>query len=78
MYVSRFGFFTFNTTDKIKGYITIMSNNILPYPIAVGENKTCWFNDSFKFINNDSIEESTLLKTTDRSLDPYVSHKSKC
>ena len=49
-----------------------------PYAIMVGEIYTYFLYDRYKFIENDKIEEGTLLNATNNSLDPYDYHLEKC
>ena len=61
----------FKTEDEIIDYISLMGNNMVPYAYAVGEKYTYFIYHRYKFIENDKIEEGTLLNATDGSLDPY-------
>ena len=54
-----------------------MGNNMFPYAIMVGEKYTYFIAHHYKFIENDKIEEGTLLSATDGSLDPYEYHLEK-
>ena len=67
-----------NTDDKIIDYISLMGNNMCPYAIIIGEKYTYFIAHHYKFIENDEIEEGTLLNATNRSVDPYVYHLEKC
>ena len=55
-----------------------MGNNMIPYAIMVGERYTYFLYHRYKFIENDEVEEGTLLNRTDNSLDPYDYHVEKC
>ena len=55
-----------------------MANNMTPYAIMVGDRYTYFLYHRYKFIENDKIEEGTLLNRTDNSLDPYDYHVEKC
>ena len=68
----------FKIDDKIIDYISLMGNNMIPYAIMVGEKYTYFLYHRYKFIENDKIEESTLLNRTDNSLDPYDYLVGKC
>ena len=59
-------------------YISLMGNNMIPYAIMIGERYTYFLYDRYKFIENDKIEEGTLLNVTNNSLDPYDYHLEKC
>ena len=49
-----------------------MGNNMIPYAIIVGEKYTYFLYDRYKFIEDNKIEEETLLNATDNSLDPMI------
>ena len=49
-----------------------------PYAIMIGERYTYFLYYRYKFIENDKIEEGTLLNATNESLDPYDHHLEKC
>ena len=68
----------FKIGDKIMDYISLMGNNMIPHAIMIGERCTYFFYHRYKFIENDKIEENTLLNATDNSLDPYDYHLEKC
>ena len=78
VYISGFEIFKFKTDDKIIDYISLIGNNMIPYTFAVGEKYTYFLYYRYKFIENDKIEEGTLLNTTYPSLDPYDYHLEKC
>ena len=54
-----------------------MGNNLIPYTFAIGENYTYFISTHYKFIENDKIDEGTLLNPSSDSLDPYGYHLSK-
>ena len=54
-----------------------MCNNVIPYTFAVGEKYTYFISTHYKFIENDKIQEGTLLNSLNDSLDPYDYHLSK-
>ena len=66
------------TEDKILDYISLMGNNMIPYAIMLGEKHTYFSYPRYKFIENDKIQEGTLLNATNTSLDPYDYHLEKC
>ena len=78
VYISGLEIFKFKTDDKIIDYISLMGNNMIPYTFAVGERYTYFLYYRYKFIENDKIEEGTLLNATNTSLDPYDYHLEKC
>ena len=78
VYVSGFEIFNFKTDDKIIDYISLFGNNMCPYTIANGEKHTYFIYDRYKFIENDKIEEGTLLNATNGNLDPFVYHLKEC
>ena len=55
-----------------------MGNNMVPYTIIIGEKYTYFLYHRYKFIENDKIEEGTLLNATNDSSDPYEYHVEKC
>ena len=55
-----------------------MGNNMIPYAIMVREKYTYFITNHYKFIENDKIEEASLLNATNNSLDPYDYHLEKC
>ena len=78
VYISGYEIFEFKTDDKILKYISLMGNNMIPYTIGVGEKYTYFISERYKFIENDKIEEGTLLNTTNNNIDPYEYHLEKC
>ena len=51
---------------------------MIPYTFAVGEKYTYFLSSHYKFIENDRIEQGTLLNATNKSLNPYDYHVEKC
>ena len=78
VYISGLEIVKFEIEDKITDYISLMGNNMIPYPIAVGEKFTYFLYNRWKFLENDKIEEGTLLNRTNNSLDPFDYHVEKC
>ena len=78
IYISGLEINKFKIDDKIIDYISLMGNNMIPYAIMVGERYTYFLYHPYKFIENNKIEENTLLNTTNNSLDPYDYHLEKC
>ena len=78
LYISGSEITKFNTDDKIIDYISLMGNNMIPYAIMVGERYTYFLYHRYKIIENDKIEENTLLNATNDSLDPFDYHVEKC
>ena len=77
VYISGLEISEFRTDDKILLYISLMANNIIPYTFAVGGKYTSFISTHYKIIENDKIEEGTLLHPSNNSLDPYDYHLSK-
>ena len=78
LYISGLEIFKLKTGDKVIDYISLIGNNMIPYTFAVGENYTYFLASHYKFIENDKIDERTLLNATNSSLDPYDYHVEKC
>ena len=78
VYISGLEIVKFKTDDKVIDYISLMGNNTIPYAIMVGKKYTYFLYYRYKFIENDKIEEGTLLNATNNSLDPYDYHLEKC
>ena len=78
IYISGLEVTKFKTDDKIIDYTSLMGNNMTPYAIMIGERYTYFLYHRYKFIENDKIEEGTLLNATNTSLDPYDYHLEKC
>ena len=55
-----------------------MGNSMTPYAIMIGERYTYFSYYRYNFIENDKIQEGTLLNATNTSLDPYDYHLEKC
>ena len=55
-----------------------MGNSMTPYAIMVGEKNTYFLYYRYKFIENDKIEEGTLLNATNTNWDPYDYQLEKC
>ena len=54
-----------------------MGNNMIPYTYGVGEKYTYFISEHYKLIENDKIEEGSLLNATNDSVDSYDYHLSK-
>ena len=78
VYISGLEITKFKIDDEIIDYISLMGNNMIPHAIMIGERYTYFLYHHYKFIENDKIEEGTLLNTTNTSLDPYDYHLEKC
>ena len=78
IYISGSEITKFKIDDKIIDYISLMGNNMIPHAIMVGERYTYFLYHRYKFIENNKIEENTLLNATNNSLDPYDYHLEKC
>ena len=71
VYLSGLEITEFETSDKVIDCISLMGNNMVPYAIILGEKYKYFLYHRYKFIENDKIEEATLLNTTNCSLDPF-------
>ena len=78
VYISSLEVIEFRTDDKILDYISLMGNNLIPYASMLGEKNTYFLFHRYKFIENDKIQEGTLLNAANTSLDPYDYHLEKC
>ena len=78
VYISGLEITEIKTNDKVIDCIHLMGNNMVPYAIILGENFTYFLYHRYKFIENDKIQEGTLLNTTNGSLDPFDYHLEKC
>ena len=78
VYISGLELVKFEIEDKIIDYISLMGNNMIAYPIAVGEKFTYFLYNRWKFLENDKIEEGSLLNRINNSLDPFDYHVEKC
>ena len=74
VYISGLENFNFKTDDEILDYISFMDNNMIPYAITLGEKYTYFIAHHYKLIENDEIEEGSLLN----SPDPIDYHVEKC
>ena len=55
-----------------------MGNKMIPFAIILGEKYTYFLYHRYKFIENDKIEEGSLINATNNSLDPFDYHLNKC
>ena len=78
VYISGLEIVSFKTDDKIRDYISLMGNNMIPYAFTIREKYTYFIYHRYKLFENDKIEEGTLLNGADCSLDPYDYHVEKC
>ena len=78
VYISGLETFEFKTNDKIIDYISLMGTNMVPYTFAIVEKYTYFISTHYKFIENDEIEEGTLLNATNDSSDPFDYRLEKC
>ena len=65
------------TDDTILDYISLMGNKMIPYAFMPGEKFTYFLYHCYKVIENNKVEEGTLLNATNNSLDPYDYHLEK-
>ena len=77
VYTSGIEISKFKTDDKTIDYISFMGNNMIPYTFAIGEKNTYFISTHYKFIENNKIDEGTLLNTTNNNLDPFDYHLEK-
>ena len=78
VYISGLQIFKFKTDDKFIEYISLMGDNMIPHAIMVGERYTYFLYHHYKFIENNKIEEGTLLNATNESLNPFDYYLEKC
>ena len=78
VYISGLEISKFKTDDKIVYGTSLMGDNMMPYTFAVGKKYTQFISTQNKFIENDKIEQETLLNATNDSLDPFDFHLAKC
>ena len=78
VYISGLETFKFKTDDKLIDYISLKGNNMIPYAVLLGEKYTYFLYNRYKLIQNDKIEEGSLLNRTNSSLDPFDYHVEKC
>ena len=74
VYLSGLEIFKFTTDDKIRDYISLMSNNMCPNTIMFGEIYTYFIAHLYIIIENNKIEEGTLII----SPDPIYYHLENC
>ena len=55
-----------------------MGKNMIPNTFAVGDKYTYFLSSHYKCIENEKIEEGTLIDTTNDNLDPFLYHLRKC
>ena len=78
MYIGCDKVCSFLTNDDIYKYISNMGNNLTPYSLAIGSDYIYFFTPYFKFVKREMINNDDLLKTNERSDDPYDLHVSWC
>ena len=71
VHISGHEIFKFKTDDKLIDYISLMGINFVLYAIIFGENYTYFVAHHYNVIENDKIEERTLLN-------PFDYHLEKC
>ena len=49
-----------------------------PYATTIGEKNTYFIAHHYRFIENDKVQEGTLLNATNKNLDPFLYHLGKC
>ena len=75
--ISGFEIIQFATEGKISDCISNMGNDVIPYPITVGQNNTYFVPDLYEFIENRKIGEGVLSNSTKDSVNPYYYHDIK-
>ena len=55
-----------------------MVSNITPYTFAIVDKYIYFISTRYNYIENDEVEEGTLLNATNDSLDPFDYHLEKC
>ena len=78
IYISGFEIVKFKIEDKIIDYISLIGNNMVSFPIAVGEKFIFFLYNSWKFFETNKIEKDSLLNRTKNSLDPFDYHVERC
>ena len=78
VYISGLEITEFETSDKVIDCISLMGNKMVPYNYILGEKFTYFLYDRYNFIENNKIEEGTLLNVINTSLDPHDYHLEKC
>ena len=78
IYISGLEISKFKIDDTIIDYISLIGNNMIPYAFMIGERYTYFLYNRYKFIENDKIEEGSLLNSSNNSFDPYEYHLEKC
>ena len=78
IYISGFEIVKFNIEDKIIDYKSLIGNNMVSFPIAVGGKYIYFLDNSWKFIETNKIEEGSLLNRTNNSIDPFEYHIERC
>ena len=72
-YFFIFGFeiIIFGTEYKLIDFTFLICDNLIPSAIAIGEKHTFCVSDHYNIIENNKIEEETLIKTTNDNVDPF-------
>ena len=78
VFLSGFENIKFSTDDKVIHFISLMGNNMISIALVIGEENTCFTSNRYNFIENNQIEEGTLLNSTNDSVDPFDYHLVKC
>ena len=78
IFISGFEIAKLSTEDEIIDFMSLMGNNMILTAIAIAQKNTYFMSDHYKFIENDKIEEGTLLNFTNDSVDPQDYHIAKC
>ena len=68
----------FLTNDNLCKYISNMGNNITPYSTAGGHENVYFLTRHFKNFEREKINNNEMLKTNEKSVDPFDFHVSNC
>ena len=77
-YFSGYDVLKFDRKDRIVDFMSLMANNMIPTLKAICGIDTNFLSDLCKYIENNRIEEATLLNNTANSLDPFDFHVLRC
>ena len=77
IFISGYEIFEFGTSGKFIDYISLMGNIMTPYAFAEASEYSYSISTHYNLIENDRVEEGTLLNSSNDSLDPYDYHLEK-
>ena len=78
VFCSEFGIIKFTTQEKIIYFISLLGNNMMPTATAAEEKNIYFISELYKFIENEGIEEGTLIISKNVSVDPNDYQVVKC